>query len=175
MRSWPLSSQAPRTNSCWSDWLIRLRLQLTSDQQTFLWGRGLERATVDMIPQLNPDAIESLSPAPRGPTMGGLPADAAAYVYTATNATVTADDVSEPLLNIRARKVRIQPGHRIEAEGAVLYAGEVPVFYLPLRSQPRQECQPLQLRAWLPPQRRRVSAQQLQLVLERYAGRQPAC
>lgn len=105
--------------------------ELTPQQRSFLWSRGLGQAAVDLIPRLNPEVIESLNPAPRTETVAGLALNPSSYVYTATNATITADDVSEPLLNVRARKIRIQPGHRIEAEDAVLYAGKVPVFYFP--------------------------------------------
>jgi LPS-assembly protein len=52
-------------------------------------------------------------------------------VYTATNAFVTLDDVSNPLIKVRANRIRIVPGQYIEATHAVLYVGEVPVFYFP--------------------------------------------
>jgi LPS-assembly protein len=53
----------------------------------------------------------------------------------ATNAIVTADDVASPLYRVKARRIKIIPGKRIEAYDAVLYLGEVPVFYLPYFSR----------------------------------------
>jgi lipopolysaccharide assembly outer membrane protein LptD (OstA) len=52
-------------------------------------------------------------------------------VYNATNALITADNVSRPAIKIRAKHIRIIPQQRIEAWNATLYFGEVPVFYLP--------------------------------------------
>jgi LPS-assembly protein len=52
-------------------------------------------------------------------------------VFISTNAVVTADDSSKPLLQIRAKRIRIYPGDRIVATDAVLYVGEVPIFYWP--------------------------------------------
>jgi LPS-assembly protein len=61
----------------------------------------------------------------------GLYGDLTNNVYHATNALVTADDFSKPGIKIRAKHIRIVPGKRIEADHAVLYLGEVPVFYFP--------------------------------------------
>jgi LPS-assembly protein len=44
---------------------------------------------------------------------------------------VTTDDVANPGYRVRARSVRVAPGRYIEARDAVLYLGEVPVFYYP--------------------------------------------
>ena len=52
-------------------------------------------------------------------------------VFISTNAVVTADDSSKPLLQIRAKRIRIYPGDRIVATDAVLYVGQVPIFYWP--------------------------------------------
>lgn len=52
-------------------------------------------------------------------------------VYYATNAMVTTDDSTHPVTLIRARYIRIVPGQEIVARDAVLYAGGVPVLYLP--------------------------------------------
>jgi LPS-assembly protein len=52
-------------------------------------------------------------------------------VYTATNALVTTDDYAKPLETIRASRVTVVPGQYIEARNAVLYAGDVPIFYFP--------------------------------------------
>lgn len=105
--------------------------EVTPEMTTFLWTRGLDKSTIDEISQRNPAAIEEFRPERPGGQLAGMPAEAAKYVYTATNAIVTADDIAEPLLKIRARKIRIKPGQRIEASDAVLYAGDVPVFYFP--------------------------------------------
>ncbi|HMJ89408.1 MAG TPA: hypothetical protein VK530_06310, partial [Candidatus Acidoferrum sp.] len=51
--------------------------------------------------------------------------------YIATNAYFTTDDDPHPNYRIRAKKVVIVPGKSIEARHAILYLGEVPVFYLP--------------------------------------------
>lgn len=100
--------------------------------RNFLWGRGLEERTVATISQLNPAAVAQVRPVSTNQaSMKGLQADAAAFVYTATNAIITADDISEPFLKLRARRLRIQPGQHIEASDAILYAGDVPVFYFP--------------------------------------------
>lgn len=105
--------------------------EISPEMVTFLWTRGIDKTTIDVIPQLNPGAIAQFRPDKPGAQMAGMPAEAAAYVYTATNAIITADDIAEPLLKIRARKIKIQPGQRIQATDAVLYAGDVPVFYFP--------------------------------------------
>ncbi len=52
-------------------------------------------------------------------------------VYTAKGGMVTTEDVSEPLMKVRANKIIILPGKYIEAWNAVLFIGEVPVFYFP--------------------------------------------
>ncbi len=56
-------------------------------------------------------------------------------VYTARNALVTADDVANPAIKIRAKRIRLIPGKRIEATHATLYYGNVPVFYFPYYSR----------------------------------------
>jgi LPS-assembly protein len=52
-------------------------------------------------------------------------------VFIATNALVTADDIAKPLLKVHASRIRIYPGDYMEAYNAVLYIGQVPVFYWP--------------------------------------------
>src|SRR6185436_17717443 len=47
----------------------------------------------------------------------------------------TADDIEDPAVEIRARRIRIVPNERIEAWDAVLYLGPVPVFYFPYYSR----------------------------------------
>jgi len=61
----------------------------------------------------------------------GLTADLTNELYTATGAFLTTDDVAEPGLRIRAKSIRIAPGKYLEARHAVLYAGKLPIFYLP--------------------------------------------
>ena len=51
--------------------------------------------------------------------------------YSAEDVWLTTDDRSDPLLKIRTRSLSISPGKFIEARGATLYAGNVPVFYFP--------------------------------------------
>jgi lipopolysaccharide assembly outer membrane protein LptD (OstA) len=57
--------------------------------------------------------------------------DGSNNVYTATNAFVTTDDVAEPALKIRAKKLIIVPEQYFEAHSAVVYLGDVPVMYYP--------------------------------------------
>ena len=64
----------------------------------------------------------------RGEGIGG---EITNQVYNATNAFITADDISEPAIRIRAKHIRIIPGKRIEATHATLWLGNVPVFYFP--------------------------------------------
>jgi lipopolysaccharide assembly outer membrane protein LptD (OstA) len=61
----------------------------------------------------------------------GLHGDLTNKVYNATNAFITADDIYNPTLKIRASHIRIVPGKRIEATHATLWLGDVPVFYFP--------------------------------------------
>jgi LPS-assembly protein len=61
----------------------------------------------------------------------GLHADLTNHVYNATNALITADDVSKPAIVIRAKHIRVIPGKRVEATHATLWLGGVPVFYFP--------------------------------------------
>ena len=61
----------------------------------------------------------------------GLTADLTNELYTATSAYLTTDDVAQPGLRIHAKQIKIAPGKYLEARHAVLYAGKVPVFYLP--------------------------------------------
>jgi LPS-assembly protein len=61
----------------------------------------------------------------------GLYGDVTNRVYVSTNAMMTTDDVSQPLTKIRAKKLIIVPGKRLQAYHATLYVGDVPVFYFP--------------------------------------------
>lgn len=60
-----------------------------------------------------------------------LRGDTSNHVYTAKSAYLTTDDVSEPFTKIRANRIRIVPGKYVQAQNAVLYLGDVPVFYFP--------------------------------------------
>lgn len=61
----------------------------------------------------------------------GLHGNLTNHVYSATNAFVTTDDISQPAHGIRAREITIVPGQYVEARDATLYLGPVPVFYFP--------------------------------------------
>jgi len=65
----------------------------------------------------------------------GLGGDITNRTYMATNALITSDDISKPLIKIRAKRIKIIPGRRIEAHQATLYVGNVPVFYFPFYSR----------------------------------------
>jgi LPS-assembly protein len=65
----------------------------------------------------------------------GLHGELTNRLYAATNAMVTTEDVANPTYKIRAKRVRILPGNKVEAKDAVLYLGDVPVFYFPYYSR----------------------------------------
>jgi LPS-assembly protein len=70
----------------------------------------------------------------RSPVFAGgqaLTADTSNKVFTATDSFLTTDDVANPALRLRTRRLRIVPGKYFEARHAVLYAGNVPIFYFP--------------------------------------------
>jgi lipopolysaccharide assembly outer membrane protein LptD (OstA) len=60
-----------------------------------------------------------------------LQGDISNKVYTAQHVFVTADDVSEPAVKIRASRIQMVPGQYIEAWNAVLFVDGVPSFYYP--------------------------------------------
>lgn len=60
-----------------------------------------------------------------------LTADLTNDLYTASGAYLTTDDVAQPGLRIHAKTIKIAPGKYLEARHAVLYAGKLPLFYLP--------------------------------------------
>ena len=60
-----------------------------------------------------------------------LTGDRSNQVYTATSAYVTTDDVSEPLYRVKASRIKVIPGKSVQMWNAVLYVGEVPMFYFP--------------------------------------------
>jgi LPS-assembly protein len=65
----------------------------------------------------------------------GLHGDTTNRTYTATDAMITGDDTSQPLIKIRAKRIKIIPGRKIEAHQATLYVGNIPVFYFPFYSR----------------------------------------
>lgn len=60
-----------------------------------------------------------------------LSGDISNKVYEAQNALLTADDVANPAIKVRAKRIKIIPGKRMEASHATVYYGSVPVFYFP--------------------------------------------
>lgn len=71
----------------------------------------------------------------QGPFFAGgslVNTEASNTVHRASDAYVTADDYAEPAYRVRARSVTIVAGKSIEARGATLYLGKVPVMYLPI-------------------------------------------
>jgi LPS-assembly protein len=58
--------------------------------------------------------------------------DSTNHVYSAVHAHVTTDDTADPAYRIRARTLVIIPGYLIEATGATVYVGDVPVMYWPV-------------------------------------------
>ena len=69
--------------------------------------------------------------APFYATGEGLTGNRTNDIFTATNAFVTTDDVEKPGFRVRARRLTIVPGKYFVARDAVLYFGNVPVFYYP--------------------------------------------
>src|SRR5258708_31685796 len=61
-----------------------------------------------------------------------LSGDMTNNLYVATDALITSDDIAQPLIKIRAKRIKLIPGRKIEAHQATLYVGSVPVFYFPL-------------------------------------------
>ena len=57
-------------------------------------------------------------------------------VYVGENAGITTDDAEEPNFWVRAKKTTIYPGEKIVFNDLRLYAGDIPVFWLPYLSQP---------------------------------------
>ena len=60
-----------------------------------------------------------------------LHGDISNKVYSAQHIMVTTDDVSEPAVYIRARRMRMVPGQYVEAWNAVVFMDGVPSFYYP--------------------------------------------
>lgn len=55
--------------------------------------------------------------------------------YEVTDGVLTTDDLEEPGYHIKAKRIIVEPGERISAESATVYAGSVPVFYWPTYSR----------------------------------------
>lgn len=66
-----------------------------------------------------------------GHGMHGVIAGSTNQTYTATNAFMTADDVDNPAIRLRATRIIVVPNKRLTAENATLYFGDVPVCYFP--------------------------------------------
>ncbi|MBC8127227.1 MAG: LPS assembly protein LptD [Gloeobacteraceae cyanobacterium ES-bin-144] len=57
-------------------------------------------------------------------------------ILVGTDASITTHDVEDPSYWVRAKKTTIFPGEKIVFNDLRLYAGDVPVFWLPYLSQP---------------------------------------
>lgn len=80
--------------------------------------------------QIQADAFRTGMP-PFYASGAGLTYEQSTQAYVATNAVVTTDNLHRPGFKVRAKRVKIVPGHSIEARDAVLYVGNVPVMYYP--------------------------------------------
>jgi lipopolysaccharide assembly outer membrane protein LptD (OstA) len=70
----------------------------------------------------------------RGPVFvagEGLHAEVTNWVYVATNAVITTDDVADPAIVVRAKYIKIIPNKSIEAHHATVYVSGIPVGYFP--------------------------------------------
>jgi LPS-assembly protein len=65
----------------------------------------------------------------------GLHADVTNKTAVATDALITSEDIAQPLIKIRAKRIKLIPGKKIEAHEATLYIGSIPVFYFPFYSR----------------------------------------
>jgi LPS-assembly protein len=65
----------------------------------------------------------------------GLSADVTNHTYIATDALITTEDIAQPLVKLRAKRIKLIPGRKIEAHEATLYIGSIPVFYFPYYSR----------------------------------------
>lgn len=57
-------------------------------------------------------------------------------IYVAENANLTTHDMEDPNYWIRSSKMTVYPGEKITFKNLKIYAGEIPVFWLPYLSQP---------------------------------------
>jgi LPS-assembly protein len=65
----------------------------------------------------------------------GLHGEYTNHVYIATNGIITTDDIYKPAIKVRAKYLKIVPGDKVEARGATVYVGGVPMFYFPYYSR----------------------------------------
>ncbi|MBU6401023.1 MAG: LPS assembly protein LptD [Verrucomicrobia bacterium] len=65
----------------------------------------------------------------------GLTWDDRTRTEIATNAIITTDDLAQPGVRVRAKRVKIIPGKSFEARDATVYVDNVPVAYLPYYSR----------------------------------------
>ncbi len=89
------------------------------DTPFFASGRNLAASKLEETPE-----------DPAAPGKGDSP-DLLNRVYTASDGTLTTDDVENPVYRIKAKTLIVFPGKRIAAYGATAYVGKVPVFYWP--------------------------------------------
>ena len=61
----------------------------------------------------------------------GLHASFTNSTHSATNGFITTDDIADPAYRVRAKQLTFVPGRYMEARGATLYLGKVPVMYFP--------------------------------------------
>lgn len=61
----------------------------------------------------------------------GMGGDQSNKVFAAVGTTITTDNYAEPSYKIRAKELFLVPDEYFEARHAVLYLGDVPVFYYP--------------------------------------------
>ena len=59
-------------------------------------------------------------------------------MFIGENAGITTDDEEDPNFWVRASETKVYPGDKITFKNLRLYAGDVPVFWLPYLSQPLQ-------------------------------------
>jgi LPS-assembly protein len=65
----------------------------------------------------------------------GLHGEFTNNIHVATNGVVTTDDVSEPAIKVRAKRIEIYPNDKVVAHHATLHIGGVPVMYFPYYSR----------------------------------------
>jgi LPS-assembly protein len=56
-------------------------------------------------------------------------------VYSARHALITTDDIEQPATRLRASSITIRPGESVTARNAVLFVGNIPMFYFPYYKQ----------------------------------------
>ncbi|MCL4180611.1 MAG: LPS assembly protein LptD [Verrucomicrobia bacterium] len=122
-----LSAEYGELNRATGDMILQGSVYLQSEDQ--IW-RGDQLRYNLLNRQMGAETFRTGRP-PFFAAAEGLTADLTNDLYTATGAYLTTDDVAQPGLRIHAKTIRIAPGKYVEARHAVLYAGKLPVFYLP--------------------------------------------